>query len=159
MDGELQAARERVRELTVAVSVRSVPRVLTPLLQTTLTIQQLKALTTIAVSDGATTTDLVDQFAVSMATMSKLIDRLVSNGLVERRPDADDQRVRRLHPTAAGRTVVANVLGRRPELGDDVLRGLSLDELRGLEVGLGAINRELRRLAGASDQAGCDSER
>ena len=41
---------------------------------------------------------------------SKLLQLLESRGLVERRPDADDARVRRIEPTAAGR---ARARGRR----------------------------------------------
>ncbi|MEV7608530.1 MarR family winged helix-turn-helix transcriptional regulator [Microbacterium sp. NPDC089320] len=140
-------ARERIEALTVAISVRSLPRVVRPLLESRFTIQQLKVLTSVVAREGVTVTDLVADFAVSMATMSKLVERLVSQGLVQRVPDIADLRVRRLHATPLGHNVVAKIIGARPELGRDVLDGLDEGELVALETGLTAINRELHRLA------------
>lgn len=139
--------RQRIEALTIAISVRSVPRILGSLLGTKLTIQQLKVLTTIIVSTSSTTSDLVAEFGVSMATMSKLVDRLVEQGLVDRVLADGDQRVRILHPTALGRQVVQEIMGARPELGADVLAGLSVSELAALETGLRAVSRELHALS------------
>ena len=150
MQSEIEAARERIDALTLAISVRSIPRILEPLLRTKLTIQQLKTLTAIVVANGTTTSDLVAQFEVSMATMSKLLDRLVDQSLVERVADARDQRVKRLIGTQLGRDVVAELMAVRPELGADVIQGLTLAELEALELGMRAINRELQRLTGES---------
>lgn len=146
-ESELRDLRERIEALTIAISVRSVPRIVGSLLKTTLTIQQLKALTAIVVSDGVTTSELALSFGVSLATTSKLVDRIAEQGLVTREHDAADQRIRRLVPTALGREVVAEIVGARPELGQDVIEGLSADELRALEIGMRAVNRELQRPA------------
>lgn len=145
---EVDAARERIAELAIAISVRSVPHILGSLLQTRLTIQQLKVLTTLVVFNGATTSELVAQFSVSMATMSKMLDRLVEQELIERIPDPRDKRARQLKATELGREVVSEIVGARPELGDEILAGLSLHELESLEVGMRAVNRELRRRDG-----------
>lgn len=147
MTGELQAARERVQALSVSIAVRSIPRILGPLLGATITFQQLKLLSSIVVLDGVTASDLVAQFDVSKATMSKLLDRLVVQGLVERVRDDGDHRVRRLRATDRGREVVSELMGMRPELGEDVIEGLSLAEIEGLELGMRAISRELQRLS------------
>lgn len=147
MTRDLQAARERVQALSVSLAVRSIPRILGPLLGATLTFQQLKVLTSIVVSDGATARDLVTQFDVSKATVSKMLDRLVVQELVERVVDDGDHRVRRLRATDRGREVVSELMGMRPELGEDVLEGLSLEEIRGLELGMSAISREMKRLS------------
>lgn len=144
--GNEAVLRDRIAVLTIAISVRSIPRILGSLLHTRLTIQQLKVLASIVVSGDSTTTALVSQFAVSMATISKMLDRLVAQGLIERVPDTRDQRVRRLSATPLGREVVSELIGARPELGDDVLAGLSVRELEALEEGMRAINRELQRL-------------
>lgn len=139
--------RERIAALTIAISVRSLPRIVGALTESKITVQQLKVLTAIVVEDGATISGLAHASGVSTATMSKLVDRLVTQRLIERLADSDDQRVRRLQPTSLGRDVVSEVLGARPELGNDVLQGLDMEELEALERGLQAINRELQRLA------------
>ncbi|WP_447648136.1 MarR family winged helix-turn-helix transcriptional regulator [Microbacterium forte] len=141
---------ENIDALTLAISVRSLPRMVGSLLSTQLTIQQLKVLTAVVVSDRSSTSDLASAFGVSLATMSKLLERLVGQGLVARTPDDGDGRVRRLHPTALGRDVIAKIMAARPEMGADILDGLSLDELESLAVGLRAISRELH--AASSDE-------
>ncbi len=143
---ERDEVQQRIESLTIAITVRSIPRIVGSLLETKLTIQQLKALTSLVVADGLTTSALARDFSVSMPTISKLVDRLVEQGLVERRASEGDQRARLLAPTALGRAVVGETLAARPELGADVLAGLSLDELRALEVGLRAVNREIQAL-------------
>lgn len=137
------ATLENIDALTLAISVRSLPRMVGSLLSTQLTIQQLKVLTAVVVSDHSSTSELASSFEVSLATMSKLVDRLAEQGLVERVTDSGDHRVRRLHPTPLGRDVIGKIMVARPEMGADILDGLSLDELESLSVGLRAINREL----------------
>jgi DNA-binding MarR family transcriptional regulator len=136
--------RKSIESLSVAISARSIPQIIGPLLETQLTIQQLKVLSSIVVNERSTTSGLAEDFDVSLPTMSRLVDRLAKQDLIERAPDDGDQRVRRLLPTGLGRAVVAEILGARPELGSDVLDGLSLDELRALETGMRAVNRELQ---------------
>ncbi|MGH8954560.1 MAG: MarR family winged helix-turn-helix transcriptional regulator [Microbacterium sp.] len=137
--------RGRIEELTVAISVHSLPHAADALSKAAVTVQQLRALTAIVVDDGATTTGLAASFGVSAATMSKLLDRMINQGLLERVPDVSDNRIRRLAASGLGREVVAGMLGARPELGEDVLRGLSQEELAALALGLGAIHREITR--------------
>nr|WP_201471078.1 MarR family transcriptional regulator [Microbacterium hydrocarbonoxydans] len=144
-------ALENIDALTLAVSVRSLPRMIGSLLSTQLTIQQLKVLTSIVVSDHSTTSDLASSFDVSLATMSKLVERLVDQRLVERLTDAVDQRVRRLVPTPLGRDVIGKIMAARPEMGADILDGLSIEELESLALGLRAINRQLQAAATRDD--------
>jgi len=145
-DKDRLAVRKSIESLSVAISARSIPRIIGPLMETQLTIQQLKVLSSIVVNETTTTSGLAEDFDVSLPTMSRLIDRLVKQDLIERVPDDGDQRVRRLRPNELGRAVIAEILGARPELGHDVIDGLDLDELRGLEIGMRAVNRELQRL-------------
>ncbi|MFK0402026.1 MarR family winged helix-turn-helix transcriptional regulator [Microbacterium sp. NPDC090225] len=144
MNDDARKARESIEALTIAISVRSVPLILGSLLETNLTIQQLKILTTIVVNDGATISALASEFKTSLAAVSKIADRLVAQGLVARVTDTQDHRVKRLLPTGLGRDVVGSVVAARPELGSDVLDGLSQDELDALVTALRAINREMK---------------
>lgn len=140
-----ESVQQNIDALAIAITIRSIPRILQPLLTTDLTIQQLKVLSVIVTAeDGATSGGLVDTFGVSMASMSRLVDRLVAAGLTTRSLDPNDQRVRRIYATSLGRSVVRELMAARPELGGDVLAGLSVAELRALETGLRAVSRELR---------------
>lgn len=139
-------AQERIQSLMVAITVRSIPRILGPLLESTLTIKQLRVLMALTVADGTSMGDLASRFGVSMATMSRIVDRIEERGLVERLPDPGDHRIRRLHMTDLGREVVSEIHGVSPELGTDVLRGLTAEEAEALERGLAAVNRELQAL-------------
>jgi DNA-binding MarR family transcriptional regulator len=143
---ERDEVQQRIESLTIAISVRSVPRIVGSLLESKLTVQQLKAVTSLVIAEGMTASALAQSFSVSMPTISKLVDRLVGQGLVERRATDGDQRVRLLVPTALGRAVVAQTLAARPELGGDVLARLSLEELRALEIGMRAVSREIQAL-------------
>lgn len=137
-----------IEALSIAITVRSIPRVLQPLMATDLTIQQLKALTVIVTTgEGATGAGLAQTFSISMPSISKLVDRLAAAGLVTRRDDPADHRVRRIHATDLGRAVVRELMAARPELGGDVLARLTDDELRSLEVALRAISRASRESA------------
>ncbi|MDU0328430.1 MarR family transcriptional regulator [Microbacterium sp. KSW2-21] len=134
-----------IEALSIAITVRSIPRVLEPLMMTDLTIQQLKVLTVVVTTDGgATGAGLAQAFEVSMPSMSKLIDRLAAAELIVREEDRVDHRVRRIHATDLGRAVVRELMAARPELGEDVLLRLTQAELEALETGLRAISRELR---------------
>lgn len=145
-DEDRREVRKSIESLSVAISARSIPRIIGSLMETQLTIQQLKVLSSVVVSEATTTSGLAEDFAVSLPTMSRLVDRLVRQDLIERTPEDGDQRVRRLRPTRLGRAVVGEILGARPELGNDVIDGLTLEELRALEIGMRAVNRELQAL-------------
>lgn len=133
-------------DLTISISVRALPRIIGTLMESALTLQQLRVLTAVVVDEQATTSRLAAKFTVSNATMSKLIDRLVVGGLVERIVDVDDQRVRWLRSTELGRSVVSGVMGARPDVGGGVLDHLDADELHHLALGLRAVDRGLREL-------------
>jgi DNA-binding MarR family transcriptional regulator len=67
--------------------------------------------------------ELAEQLEVEPITVARLIDRLESRGMVERRPDPADRRCWRLHLTGASRPLLG-------EIGvhlDDVARILCAD--------------------------------
>ena len=59
--------------------------------------------------EGVTQTELGEHLSVQPATVTNALRRLERKGLVERIPDADDQRVSRVSPTAEGRQRKADV--------------------------------------------------
>ncbi|TFG72998.1 MAG: MarR family transcriptional regulator [Anaerolineales bacterium] len=52
--------------------------------------------------DGLTHSELAHHLNVKPATITRMIQRMEKTGFVEKRPDADDQRVSRVFLTAAG---------------------------------------------------------
>jgi DNA-binding MarR family transcriptional regulator len=57
-------------------------------------------------SDGPSQQALAEELALPASRMVALVDQLEESGLVERRPDPGDRRVRRLHLTRKGRGVL-----------------------------------------------------
>ena len=60
----------------------------------------------VAASDGQSQQALAEQLHVPASRMVALVDHLEETGLVERRPDPEDRRVRRLFLTRKGRSVL-----------------------------------------------------
>jgi MarR family transcriptional regulator, transcriptional regulator for hemolysin len=65
----------------------------------------LGVLLRLADADGLTQAELSRRQRVEAPTMSRMIDRLERDGLVERRADPDDRRASRIALTGAGRDV------------------------------------------------------
>ncbi|MFC7375061.1 MULTISPECIES: MarR family winged helix-turn-helix transcriptional regulator [unclassified Brachybacterium] len=144
-DDARRRVEQRIQTLLVAISVRSLPRLVGSLLDVDLTLKQVRVLSTLSGPTPRTSTDLAGEFGISLPTMTGIVDKLVARGLVERVVDQDDHRARHLRLTALGRSVVAEVTTPDPHLGDEVVAGLDQSELEALEVGLAAVNRELRQ--------------
>ena len=73
-----------------------------PLLESTLTMQQLKVVVLLQLETSMSSHVLAGQLGVGLATVTGLVDRLVDRGLVCRTEDPGDRRVRRLSLTPEG---------------------------------------------------------
>lgn len=62
---------------------------------------------------------------VEPITLCRMVDRLEDAGLVERRPDPDDRRARRLHLTAKSREKLTRLRERLDTMVDEMLSGMS----------------------------------
>lgn len=69
-----------------------------------------------------------DMLDVEPITLCRMVDRLEDAGLVERQPDPDDRRARRLHLTAKSREKLARLRAHLDEMMDEMLAGLSPGE-------------------------------
>ena len=79
--------------------------------------------------EGLTQRELARLMAIENPTLVRLLDSLEEQELIERRPCPNDRRARRLHLTEAG-TSFMNVLNERAaELREDMLAGISDQEL------------------------------
>jgi DNA-binding MarR family transcriptional regulator len=85
---------------------RAVIRAYAPLLEPLgLTYPQYLALLALWSEDGVSVKRLGEQLGLDSATLTPLLKRLEQQGLVERRRDAEDERVVRIDLTAAGRAL------------------------------------------------------
>ncbi|HEU5473377.1 MAG TPA: MarR family transcriptional regulator [Actinophytocola sp.] len=80
-----------------------------PLLDVNLTMSQLKIMMVLYRRGRASGQELARRFGVGLATLTGIMDRLVAQGMVIRRQDTRDRRVRRLELTPEGHAVVDRV--------------------------------------------------
>ncbi|MCZ2818678.1 MarR family winged helix-turn-helix transcriptional regulator [Modestobacter sp. VKM Ac-2984] len=122
----------------------SMRRRLGPLLDTPLTLQQLRGLTFLVIEESMTPQHLSELLEVSPATITGLVDRLVRAGMVDRTADSRDGRGRVLTPTRAGIRVVRRLMASDVETDAAVLQALRPAELTALHEGLSGVLRALR---------------
>lgn len=105
-----------------------------------LTVQQLKATAVVITSDGdATAQRIAEVLQVSLATVSGIVDRLVSHGVVERVPDERDRRARRLVATDRGRSIIQSLIVEVDGFRRAALARMDVEDLRALVRGLEAF--------------------
>jgi DNA-binding MarR family transcriptional regulator len=80
-----------------------------PLFSVNLTMQQLKVLLLLSRHDGISSQELTRHLGVTLATLSGIVDRMVTQGYVTRTEDPHDRRVRRIHLSPTGRQTLAEV--------------------------------------------------
>ncbi|MFE5755079.1 MarR family winged helix-turn-helix transcriptional regulator [Streptomyces massasporeus] len=78
---------------------------------------------------GCRATDLAAHYALDKSTVSRQVTALERAGLIERRPDAADQRVQVLHLTRAGRHILAQVTENRRAAFRERLTGWPAEDL------------------------------
>ncbi len=93
-----------------------------------LTTIQWRAIVHIARQEGCNQATLADQLEVKPITLTRLVDRLVDSGWVERLPDPKDRRAVRLHLTERSRPLLEIMQEKSLETRAAVLQGVSEDE-------------------------------
>jgi DNA-binding MarR family transcriptional regulator len=73
-----------------------------PRFDSNLTMRQLKVVMMLSASGSLSGQDLAAGLGVGLGTVTGIVDRLVAQGLVSRREDPHDRRVRRVELTPAG---------------------------------------------------------
>ncbi|GAA0736492.1 MarR family transcriptional regulator [Dactylosporangium roseum] len=81
-----------------------------PIFSVNLTMQQLKVLLLLSRQDGVAAQELTRHLGVTPATMSGIVDRLVTHGHVVRVEDPHDRRIRRIHLSAVGRGLLEDIM-------------------------------------------------
>ena len=92
-------------------------------------------------TDGASVSDLGQRLTLDSGTLTPLLKRLESSGLLARSRDAADERRVRVHLTAAGRALKARALKVPPQVA--CAAACSIDELASLTRRLQTLRDEI----------------
>ena len=95
-------------------------------------------------AEGLKQSELAELLDLQPITLTRLLDRLAENGLIERRPDPNDRRANRLYLTPAARPVLDRLEKVGTELMGTVLEGLDSKAVDRLLHDLGILKTNLR---------------
>ena len=93
-----------------------------------LTRAQWMAVTRLHRRPGLSQSEVADLLEIEKATACRLLDRLESKEWIERRPDAEDRRIKRIYLTARADQVHASIWPVAASTVDDALSNLSPEE-------------------------------
>ncbi len=110
-------------------------------LELSLTIAQLKSLVYIDSEVGANFRKLATALGVTPPDVTRIVDRLVEQGLVSRRENPEDRRMLLLQPTEKGKTLLSRLRDSRTARITHILNRLNTEELTALAHGLSALVR------------------
>ena len=92
---------------------------------------------------GITQNDLASLVEVEPITIARLVDRLEAHGVVERRLDPKDRRVRRLHLTEAAKPHLEVIHAYRRELNELLTEGIAEADMKRVFAGLATMKCNL----------------
>lgn len=105
--------------------------------------------------EGLKQSELAESLEIQPITLTRLVDRLCANGLVERRADPQDRRVKRLFLKPAARPLVERLGHLGEDLMVEVLAGV--DE-KAVEFMLAQLTRTKENLRGATQPVSAAAE-
>ena len=95
-------------------------------------------------TEGTIQSDLARELEVGKVTIGGLIDRLETSGIVERRTDALDRRIRRVFITQKGFDVIEQMQSIGRELNTLIMKNITLDQIHLAEEVLHEMKVNLR---------------
>ena len=95
--------------------------------------------------EGLKQTDLAEMLDLQPITLTRLLDGLADNGLIERRPDPDDRRAKRLFLTPAARPLLERLAALGEDLMETALAGLEPSDVDALLGRLTTVKENLRK--------------
>lgn len=103
--------------------------------------------------EGLKQSEIAEMLDVQPITLTRLLDKLADNGLIERRPDPQDRRAWRLYLKPAAKPFIEQLddLGR--QLSAKILAGLSGAQVETMLGDLGTIRENLRRALNENSSA------
>jgi MarR family transcriptional regulator for hemolysin len=105
---------------------------------------QWAVLVRLDLSEGLKQSELAELLDLQPITLTRLLDRLAQNGLIERRPDPNDRRANRLFLTPAARPLLEHLATLGTEMMGTVLEGLDGKSLERLLRDLELMRENLR---------------
>ena len=126
-DAALNAWRQMA--LTFLKMHRRVEQMLAP---HALVFSQFEILAKVGIRPGPIQQELVNVLLCTKGNIGAMVDRLEAQGLIERRPDAQDKRVNRLYLTAEGRRLTRMIFDEHQVLVHEMMAPLSEPQQRQL---------------------------
>jgi MarR family transcriptional regulator for hemolysin len=103
--------------------------------------------------EGANQSDLADFLEIQPITLTRLVDRLCDNGLIERRPDPADRRAKLLYLMPAARPLLAQISTEVEVLAEEVLAGIDPQTIDAVLSQFGIARENLKKaIAGNNPQ-------
>lgn len=96
-------------------------------------------------------TDLADLLELGKAALGSLVDRLEASGLVVRRADEIDRRVKRIYLSPSASKLIAEMRVYSNEMSERILKGLTDEDRHTLVDLLTIVKENLRALAKESE--------
>jgi MarR family transcriptional regulator, transcriptional regulator for hemolysin len=96
--------------------------------------------------EGLIQSELAENLDLQPITLTRLIDRLCDNGLIERRADPHDRRAKRLFLTPAARPLLERLWTLGQGLMGEVLAGIDDKELKQMVDHLATVRTNLRAI-------------
>ncbi|WP_010141688.1 MarR family winged helix-turn-helix transcriptional regulator [Oceanicola sp. S124] len=119
-----------------------------------LSFARMEALLVIRNQEGLSQTELAERLMIETPTLNRTLDGLVRDGFVERRPDDEDKRIRRVWLTESASAEADKLTDFSARLRGALVEGIPAGELDAAESTLDKIFANLRRL---SDTGGQDN--
>ncbi len=110
-------------------------------------------------SEGLKQSELAELLDLQPITLTRLIDRLCENGMIERRADPKDRRAKRLFLTPAARPLMDRLDTLGEELMATVLGGIAPADTELMLAHLGGVRENLRRVLSARSEASIESRK
>lgn len=99
-------------------------------------------------TEGLKQSELADILDLQPISLTRLLDRLAENGLIERRPDPNDRRANRLYLLPAARPMLDELAGIGTDMMKTVLDGLDTKSVERMLGELDLIKDNLRAAIG-----------
>jgi MarR family transcriptional regulator for hemolysin len=103
-------------------------------------------------TEGLKQSELAELLDLQPISLTRLLDRLADNGLIERRPDPNDRRANRLYLTPTAKPLLGRLSGLAADVMETVLDGLDEKSLERMLKQLVSVKDNLRRAINAQPQ-------
>ena len=95
-------------------------------------------------AEGLKQSELAELLDLQPITLTRLVDRLCANGLIERRADPSDRRAKRLYLTAQARPLMNRLADLGENMMASVLEGLDAAKIEQMTANLSGVRDNLR---------------